>query len=372
MMVGIAPISTSLKLKGVGTMPDRKLAPLNYRKLVAEIVSIYDGARRSLVEAHWEIGRKIVTIEQDGASRAAYGSGLLAQLSTDLTLERGQGFSPTNLKRFRKFYQLHPKGAPAHLLTWAHHMELLSVHDQKKRLGLEKRVEGEGLSRDELRNLIRSSRGKNMRGRTRPIDVTPLVPKKGPLHTYQIVSGAEVGWPRPDVLLFDHGFRFYDEMSASESKGFNAGDIVEDRGGVLVKIKDAQKPGYSPGQVVQNLPGSTPATKPGYTYRAYLQKVIDGDTFWAALAAGWGGIARQKLRLRGIDCPEIKTPEGKAAKKFVESVLGPVESLTVFSYKNDNHDRFEADVFFVDKTGQEIFLNNLLLQTGHAVRVPGY
>jgi len=390
-------------------MPDRTLAPLHYRKLVADIIRIYDTARRSLVQAHWEIGQRIVEIEQDGASRAAYGSGLLSQLSADLSRECGQGFSPTNLKRFRQFYLLNPKGAPAHLLTWAHHVELLSVHDTKKRLALEKRAQEEELLRHELRGLIRKVQEKEKSLRPRSVNVTPLVPKRGPLHIYQIRCGADIGWPDPDVLVLDHGFRFYKALSPAESKAFRTGDIVEARGQTLRKTKDATKPGYksgrvvanSPdstlatksgyksGRVVPNSPDSTLATKPGYTYTTYVQKVIDGDTFWAAIDADRGQITRQKLRLRGIDCPEINTPEGKAAKKFVESVLAGVAFLTIFSYKNDNHDRFEADVFLPaqglktlakgsgpeclnDQNGRDVFLNNLLLEQGHAVRVPGY
>ncbi len=350
-------------------MPDRTLALSHYRKLVADIVRIYDTARRSLVQAHWEIGRTIVEIEQDGASRAAYGSGLLAQLSFDLSRERGQGFSSTNLKRFRQFYLLNPKGAPAHLLTWAHHVELLSVHDTKKRLALEKRAQEEELLRHELRGLIRKVQEKEKSLRPRSVNVTPLVPKRGPLHVYQIRCGADIGWPDPDVLVLDHGFRFYKTLSPAESKSFKAGDIVEVCGQTLRK--------------------TTRVAMPSFTYTAYLQKVIDGDTFWAAIDADRGQITRQKLRLRGIDCPELNTPEGKAAKKFVESVLAGVASLTIFSYKNDNHDRFEADVFLParglkllakgtgpeclnDQNGRDVFLNNLLLETGHAVRVPGY
>jgi len=348
-------------------MPDRKLAPSNYRKLVADIVRIYDGARRSMVEAHWEIGRRIVEIEQDGASRAAYGSGLLAQLSFDLTRERGQGFSETNLRRFRRFYlaQKQPRVAE---LGWSQHNELLAVRDPGKRRSLEKRAVREGLSRDEVRQLVRAIREKRKSSQPRPVNVTPLVPKKGPLNVYQIRSGKDIGWPDPDVLLLDHGFRFYRALNSQASRGLKSGDIVELRGGRLLRAA-ASKPGYSPGQVDQNLPGSTLATKPGYTYTAYLSKLIDGDTFWASLDAGLEEIPHQKLRLRGIDCPEIKTPEGQAAKKFVESVLAGAASLTVFSYKNDNHDRFEADVFFTDKDGNELYLNNLLLEKGHAVRM---
>ena len=30
----------------------------------------------------------------------------------------------------------------------------------------------------------------------------------------------------------------------------------------------------------------------------------------------------EKLRLRGRDCPEMATPEGRAAKRYVEGLLG--------------------------------------------------
>jgi len=369
-------------------MPDRTLAPSNYRKLVADIVRIYDNAHQSLVKAHWEIGRTIVEIEQDGASRAAYGSGLLAQLSADLTLERGVGFSITNLKRFRRYYLIQ-KRPPVAQLGWSHQNELLAVRDLRKKRVLEKRAVLEGLSRDELRKLIRKTVGTEKPLRTRPIDVTPLVPKRGLFHIYQILCGADIGWPDPDALVLDHGFRFYKTLSPAESKAFKAGDIVEVFGKMLRKTTRATKPGFKSGRVVSSSPDSTLVTKPGYTYTAYLQKVIDGDTFWAAIDADRGQITRQKLRLRGIDCPEINTREGKAAKKFVESVLAGVPSLTVFSYKNDNHDRFEADVFLPaqglkllakgtgpeclnDQNGRDVFLNNLLIEQGHAVRVPGY
>ena len=330
-------------------MSNGQIVPSSYRKLLAEIVGLCDGARRTLVHAHWEIGKRIVQIEQDGAARAAYGAGLLVRLSEDLTRERGVGFSPSSIKRFRQFYLLHPKGAPAHLLTWAHHAELLTVRDRKTRLLLEKRADERGMTRDELRKLIRERRGIGKGDRGEVAGGTPLVPKKGQLGLYQIRSGADVGWPRSGALVFDHGFRFYDALDDTQARGLAAGDFVEERDGKLVKVDYAKRPGY--------------------TYTAYLQEVIDGDTLWVALDAGLGGIARQKLRLRGIDCPEIDTPEGKTAKVFVETVLDGISSLTVYTSRNATHDRYEADVFFNDQDGREVFLNGLLLDTRHAVRM---
>ena len=44
-----------------------------------------------------------------------------------------------------------------------------------------------------------------------------------------------------------------------------------------------------------------------YTYKAYIERIIDGDTIWVYIPWGFGFGVRQKLRLRGIDTPEIQT-----------------------------------------------------------------
>ena len=46
----------------------------------------------AMVQTYWEIGRQIVEYEQHGNKKAEYGSGLLNQLSKDLTIRYGSGF----------------------------------------------------------------------------------------------------------------------------------------------------------------------------------------------------------------------------------------------------------------------------------------
>jgi predicted nuclease of restriction endonuclease-like (RecB) superfamily len=58
-----------------------------------------------MVLAYWLIGREIVQEIQGGGNRAGYGKQLLEGLSARLTGRYGRGFSPTNLKYFRLFYQ---------------------------------------------------------------------------------------------------------------------------------------------------------------------------------------------------------------------------------------------------------------------------
>jgi endonuclease YncB( thermonuclease family) len=80
---------------------------------------------------------------------------------------------------------------------------------------------------------------------------------------------------------------------------------------------------------------------------------------------------KQKLRLRDLDCPELDTAEGKAAKRFVEALLARAEAVTICTTKPDKYDRYLADVYLSSPEG-EIYLNNELLREGHAGRKGGY
>lgn len=80
--------------------------------LIAEVRDLVQSARQSAVTAvntlqvvtNFEIGRRIVEHEQQGAKRASYGAELLSVLSAELAQEFGTGFSVTNLKLMRQFY----------------------------------------------------------------------------------------------------------------------------------------------------------------------------------------------------------------------------------------------------------------------------
>ena len=81
--------------------------------LLPQIRELIDSARHTVARSvntlqvitNYEIGRLIVEHEQEGAERAAYGTALLKELASSLTTEFGRGFSVTNLKLMRQFYQ---------------------------------------------------------------------------------------------------------------------------------------------------------------------------------------------------------------------------------------------------------------------------
>lgn len=110
----------------------------NYTVLLAHIADVISQARAKVVRdidathaiAYWHIGRVIVEYEQHGQSRAEYGDVLMRRLSYDMTKRFGKGFSETNLKMMRLFYQAFPIRQTVSdefkpKLSWSHYCELL-------------------------------------------------------------------------------------------------------------------------------------------------------------------------------------------------------------------------------------------------------
>jgi hypothetical protein len=77
----------------------------------------YAAINFAMVEAHWEIGKRIVEM-QDGNKTAEYGKKLIKELSRKLTIDYVKGFDETNLRKMRKIYLCFKKrGALRHELT---------------------------------------------------------------------------------------------------------------------------------------------------------------------------------------------------------------------------------------------------------------
>ena len=59
-----------------------------------------------------------------------------------------------------------------------------------------------------------------------------------------------------------------------------------------------------------------------FDYQAELNEVIDGDTVDLLIDLGFGVYVKERCRLYGIDAPEMPTAQGKAAKAYLESLIG--------------------------------------------------
>lgn len=94
---------------------------------------VYATANTAMVHAYWHVGRLIVEA-QGGADRAAYGDRLIAGISKQLTQEFGKGFTSTNLKYMRLFYEAFPiRHALSDELSWTHYRLLTKVNNPKAR-----------------------------------------------------------------------------------------------------------------------------------------------------------------------------------------------------------------------------------------------
>lgn len=114
----------------------------NINKLYNTITQIIEEARKTIyrtanftmVQAYWNIGRAIVEEEQNGKERAEYGQEVITQLALKLTQKHGRGFTETNLKYMRQFYQLFEKShALRDELSWTHYRLLLKVKNDQAR-----------------------------------------------------------------------------------------------------------------------------------------------------------------------------------------------------------------------------------------------
>jgi predicted nuclease of restriction endonuclease-like (RecB) superfamily len=98
-------------------MTDLTTMPENYENIRSGIVELLKAARSAaarnvnsiMTATYWEIGRRIVELEQQGAARAKYGDELIKQLANDLSSQFGRGFGVVNLSQMKRFFLVWPE-----------------------------------------------------------------------------------------------------------------------------------------------------------------------------------------------------------------------------------------------------------------------
>lgn len=110
---------------------------------------------------------------------------------------------------------------------------------------------------------------------------------------------------------------------------------------------------------------------PPWNFRGRCVRVVDGDTYDVLVDCGFSIYHKIRVRLRGVDTPEVYGPnatdEGKKASEIVtETILN--KEVFIFTYKNapSTYNRWEADVFFRDENGVVINLAKFLVLNGYA------
>ena len=127
-----------------------------YGAVLTQVIGLLESARRALARSvnaimtatYWEIGRRVVELEQRGKSKADYGLRVVERLSRDLTLRFGRGFGRRNLFQMRAFFLAYPditqtasaqsRSVLAALaarfpLPWSHYIKLLAIENVESR-----------------------------------------------------------------------------------------------------------------------------------------------------------------------------------------------------------------------------------------------
>jgi endonuclease YncB( thermonuclease family) len=117
-----------------------------------------------------------------------------------------------------------------------------------------------------------------------------------------------------------------------------------------------------------------------YIYQATLERVVDGDTVDIVIDMGFSTFRKERIRLYGIDAPEINTEAGKLARAFVEEWFWDnpkffVETIVAEGKSVSKRDKYGRYLGIIAKqyetlqsfdSGWSEALNGQLITSGHA------
>ena len=135
-------------------------------KMIQEITNLVNEVKtnltreinKSITYVYWNIGRIIVSNENENNNRLEYGKEVLKGLSDELTKYLGKGYSVTNLKYMRTFYKVYPNyDEISEKLSWTHYCELMIIKDNDKRHFYEKECINSNWSVKELQRQLDTS-----------------------------------------------------------------------------------------------------------------------------------------------------------------------------------------------------------------------
>jgi len=179
-----------MSVKKKKTQLIKRDAKKDYEVVLSDMVSLLEEARRTVARSvnavmtatYWEVGRRIVEIEQRGKKRSDYyGEEIIERLSEDLTARFGRGFGRRNLFQMRAFYLSYSKivqtlpaqsfsqkkkGIHSKLdltelakcfpLSWSHYVELFSAKSELSRSFYEEEALRGGWSIRQLKRQMNS------------------------------------------------------------------------------------------------------------------------------------------------------------------------------------------------------------------------
>jgi endonuclease YncB( thermonuclease family) len=273
------------------------------------------------VRLYWEVGGSIGTFLESADN--TYGRRVIRRLADDTDLH------PNFLYDAVKFHTLFPIFPTSGILTWSHYRLVLTVYSEGGRdFYLEQATQHEWTVRELSRQIqdeaFERYLGIPMDDKSIAVLQNPprLQAKRGEPYIYRVAEK----WSRQ---VLDLGFRASHPLPDSQT---------HETGAIVRSVPDGR---VTSGYRVE----SADLRARIYAYRATVSRIIDGDTLWATVDLGFNHWTDVKLRLRGIDAPEVGTAGGKRATDYLTQALSEANAFVVTTTKVDLYDRYLADLF---------------------------
>ena len=300
---------------------------------------------RLKIVSNWNIGRYINAHLKSNKDISGYGKSLFNKLSGKL------GISKRKLYLSVQFNDVFPNQSLIDFnISWTHYKTLVSVKPESLRQRYMNIILKNDLATDDLILLIKNDKDKNYVSNFSRLSFIKGIPY---IYKLKNINGKS---------MIDAGFEIYTSDYSARIKDFDAGSLI---------CSSYNGKGY-------DFNKSNNASDVLYTYKAYVSKVIDGDTIIADVDLGFNLFTTQKLRLRGIDTPEINTDDGIKAREFVLSSIKDLDFIVIKTYKQDKYSRYLADIFcgkgksINSVIKEEYFLNKQLIDKKLAVKYIKY
>jgi len=103
-----------------------------------------------------------------------------------------------------------------------------------------------------------------------------------------------------------------------------------------------------------------------YIYKAKIVKVYDGDTVTAVIDLGMGVTKTERIRLRGINAPEVRGSEKIAGKRSRDALRGLILNQDVIietiKDKKGKYGRYIGVIYYAGKS-----VNDFMVDSKNAV-----
>jgi len=261
-------------------------------------------------------------------------------------------FEPNVVRKMLKFYRAFPRLPNPPPLSWTKYRALSSA-PASSRSALLKKAIAQDTSADELYALINAGR----QGRRPSTAEKKLEYARGQLFVYKTLQGKHLKLKKGQIMV-DCGFKWLHKARIRTDSSLTGGCMVRS-----VKTEKGYTLQYCRKKELSWL----------YTYTARVQRVVDADTLLLTVDAGFDNWHDARVRLRGIDAPEMSTSAGLRAYQYVKKALGD-RPVVIKSYKEGKYGRYLVDVFYCKNrvadpqtiADEGIFLNQELLNRGLA------